>query len=188
MDVNTKHTDMTPEKAAEWASDFGFSHVGVMEVDNVHLYPELRAMCNNEQCPTYGTNWTCPPACGSLEENTEQIRKYKHGIIVQTTCNMKSNFDVEAMMNGGKEHMERFRAFRKELIQAYPDMLALGAGGCQICGKNCTYPDEPCRFPDEALSSMEAYGIHVNEVCKQNGLKAHYGDLTLTYVGCYMLD
>lgn len=175
------------EEVVQSALDFGFSYAGMLNVDSVKLYPEIREMCNPKQCKVYGTNWTCPPACGSLEENTQQLKAYNRGVIVQTTCNLKSNFDSKGMMDGGKKHMENFRSFRRQLLERFPNMLALGAGGCNVC-ESCTYPDEPCRQPNEALSSMEAYGMHVNEVCKQNGMKAHYGDLTLTYVGCYILE
>lgn len=181
----------TMKQAADRALEFGFTHSGVLDVGTIKLYKEIRDMCNPKDCPTYGTNWTCPPESGSLEENTDILKSYSSGIIVQSMCILNGPFDAKGMMEGGAEHQKRFRTYRKQLMGEYPDMLALGAGGCNICEK-CTYPDEPCRLPDEALSSMEAFGIHVNEVCKKNGMKAHYPDpdgrQTLTYVGCYLLE
>lgn len=181
----------TLKAAADKAVEFGFTHAGVLDVGTMKLYKEIRDMCNPKDCKTYGTNWTCPPESGTLEENTAILRGYSGGIIVQSMCVLEGPFDSKGMMEGGKLHQKRFRAFRKEILDEFPAMLALGAGGCNLC-KECTYPDSPCRFPDEALSSMEAFGIYVSEVCKQNGLKAHYphpdGKQTLTYVGCYLLE
>ena len=77
--------------------------------------------------------------------------------------------------------------FEKKLREIYPDMLAIGSGCCTKC-KVCTYPDAPCRFPKQAFSSMEAYGMLVTQVCQANGLKYYYGDCTIAYTSCYLLE
>ena len=62
--------------------------------------------------------------------------------------------------------------------------LVLGAGGCRICPQ-CAYPD-PCRFPDKAMSSMEASGLFVTRVFKDNGVPYYYGPKTITYTACVL--
>ncbi|MFC1532843.1 DUF2284 domain-containing protein [Thermodesulfobacteriota bacterium] len=62
----------------------------------------------------------------------------------------------------------------------------LGAGGCSQC-KQYTYIDEePCRRPDDALVSLEACGIDVIRLMKDNGLKYYNGKNTVTYIGGIM--
>ena len=54
----------------------------------------------------------------------------------------------------------------------FADMSALTpleAGCCTICAK-CTYPDKPCRYPSKRLSSMEAFGLFVSDICARSGL------------------
>ena len=68
-----------------------------------------------------------------------------------------------------------------------PDLLAIGAGACTKC-KECTYPDAPCRFPKEAFASMEAYGMLVVQVCKDNHMKYYYGPETIAYTSCFLLE
>ena len=70
--------------------------------------------------------------------------------------------------------------------EAFPGMLPLGAGTCNIC-KKCSYPDKPCRFPEKRVSSVEAYGMVVNEFAVKNGLKYNYGPNTMTYTSCCLL-
>ena len=53
-------------------------------------------------------------------------------------------------------HKQNFYEFEKMLRERWPGMLPIGAGCCTKC-KTCTYPDAPCRFPEQAFSSMEAY-------------------------------
>jgi predicted metal-binding protein len=62
----------------------------------------------------------------------------------------------------------------------------MGAGPCKRC-RECTYPHEPCRYPKQMTISMEAMGMLVSEVCKDNHLPYYYGPNTLTYVGCVLL-
>ena len=36
------------------------------------------------------------------------------------------------------------------------------------------------------MSSMEAYGLFVTRVCKDNGIPYHYGPKTITYTACVL--
>ena len=174
------------EKLAKRAEEFGFSHAGVLNADTLSVRSEVRDMCAADKCHLYGKSWMCPPGCGSLEESREKLVGYTGGIIVQTTGQMEDDYDYETMMEAGKTQKENFFAFRKILRSEYPNMLALSSGGCELC-ESCTYPDEPCRQPDDAIPSMEAFGLVVSDVCTKNQLGYYYGPQTITYTGCYLL-
>ena len=62
----------------------------------------------------------------------------------------------------------------------------MGAGTCRRCAR-CTYPDAPCRFPEEQVVSMEAYGLLVSQVCQDCGAVYYHGPRTMTYVSCIFL-
>ena len=104
-----------------------------------------------------------------MEECEKRVRKYKLGILVQTVGQLEDSMDGEGMMRIEDMHKASFYALEKDLRKFYPDMLPIGAGCCTKC-KVCTYPDAPCRFPGEAFSSMEAYGMLVMQVCQANHL------------------
>ena len=40
-----------------------------------------------------------------------------------------------------------------------------------------------CRFPDRAMSSLEAYGVNVSELAVQCGMRYINGENTVTYFG-----
>lgn len=172
------------EHAMKLALEMGFSQAGVLDPDTIELKEEVRQMCRN--CGAYDTRWSCPPGCGSLEECRERIGAYKQGILVQTTGQLEDPFDGEGMMETEATHKENFTKLYELLRQQYPGMLALGAGGCRLC-KSCAYPDAPCRFPEKMVSSMEANGMVVTEVCRANGLQYNYGPNTITYTSCFLL-
>jgi predicted metal-binding protein len=168
------------------AVDEGFSHVGELNVKALVFMPEIREMCNVDRCHQYNKNWRCPPACGSIEDAAKRAAAYSYGIIVQTTGQMEDDFDYETIEATGDKHKKNFAALVEKLKSRYADILPMGAGTCRICEK-CSYPDEPCRFPDKSISSMEAYGLWVSRVCELSELPYNYGKGSITYTSCYLL-
>ena len=69
----------------------------------------------------------------------------------------------------------------------FPGCLPLTAGSCTLCAR-CTYPDRPCRYPTKRLSSMEAYGLFVSDICTRSGLAYNYGPRTMTYTSCVLYN
>lgn len=178
---------MKEDALVRLALETGFSHAATLDARTLKPLFAVRDMCQANRCGLYGRCWTCPPACGTIEENAQALVRYHTGLIVQTTRALEDDFDYEGMTACGDAHRAMFAGLHPVLKGRYPGLLSLGAGGCRLC-EACTYPDAPCRMPDRALSSMEAYGLLVSDVCEKNGLGYYYGPGTITYTGCYLLD
>lgn len=163
------------------AQTAGFSHIAPLDPATIQLKPEVRQMC--AACSQYGKRWSCPPECGSLEECAKQIGTYRQGVLVQTVGILEDAFDGEGMLETESLHKQNFRKLRDLIGQA--DVLALGAGCCTMCS-DCTCPETPCRFPEKRISSMEAYGIVVTEVCRANGVPYRYEENTIAYTSCVL--
>ncbi len=174
------------EELIAFALRNGFTNAGELNVRALVFMPEVREMCSADKCRAYGRNWRCPPACGSIEQAAETAAKYSYGLLVQTVGKLEDDFDYETMQKTGKAHAESFIRMMRELKKRYPDILGMGAGTCARC-ETCTYPDAPCRFPDDSYSSMEAYGLWVSRVCELSGVKYNYGPQTIAYTSCYLL-
>ena len=82
---------MELEELKNIGNSIGFFKVEELNIDKIKLLPEVRQMCSTDKCHMYGRNWSCPPACGTLEECAADISGYKKGIIVQTKGNWKMN-------------------------------------------------------------------------------------------------
>lgn len=167
------------------AAECGFTSSGELDPKTIVLKPEVRDMCAEGRCKGYGHNWMCPPACGSLDECADRIAEYNEGVILQTTGELEDSMDYEAMLDTSAVHKSNFAVLIEKVLKEWPDALGLASGGCSVC-KKCNYP-EPCLHPDKAFSSMEGYGMVVNEVCRANGIKYYYGENTITYVACILL-
>ena len=177
---------MTYEQLAQIAAEAGFTAWAPLDLATIELKPEVRDMCAVNSCGQYGKRWGCPPGCGTLEECTGRLKVYTHGILVQTCGDIEDGFDFEAMMEIEADHKAHFQEMHARLRESAGQVMALGAGCCTVCPQ-CTYPDAPCRFPEKMISSMEAYGMVVLEVCKANGLTYYYGSDKMAYTSCFLL-
>ena len=178
---------MNTQELVQLALDYGFDFAGPMDVTKLEVLEDVRDACAKNTCGKYGASWACPPAFGDLEESRKIIAKYKSGIIVQSMQELEDSFDFEGIAELGERHGKNFKKLLKRLREDYPNLMALGTGGCSTC-KKCTYPDEPCRFPDQLTFSMEGFGLFVNKVCKDNGLEYNHGRDTMTYSACFFLE
>ena len=177
---------MNYDTLARMAEEAGFTAWAPLDGKTIELKPEVRDMCASNSCGQYGRSWSCPPGCGALEECEARLRQYPGGILVQTSGEVEDSLDFEGMMEIEANHKAHFVEMLARLRSEGADVLALGAGGCNQCPQ-CTYPDAPCRFPERMVSSMEAYGMLVLEVCKANGLTYYYGPDHMAYTSCFLL-
>lgn len=178
---------MNYAQLAEMAQKAGFTAWAPLNMETIQLKQEVRDMCAANACGMYGKRWSCPPGCGTLTECAQRLRDYAWGILVQTVGDVEDGFDFEAMMEIEKNHKEVFLKMYQTIRESGEKVLAIGSGCCTVCG-NCTYPEAPCRFPEKQVSSMEAYGMLVLEVCKENGLPYYYGPEKMAYTSCFLLQ
>lgn len=174
------------EKVEKLAKEAGFEYTAYLDVGTMALLQEVRDMCAANTCGAYGKNKACPPECGTLEECRERVEKFHWGILVQTVGDVEDSMDIEGMLEATEAHKDRVLKFADTIRALYPGMLPLGAGGCTIC-KECAGPGKPCRFPEKKISSLEAYGIVVSDLCKQNGMKYYYGQDHIAYTSAFLL-
>jgi predicted metal-binding protein len=177
----------TTEEFINMAKEIGFSNACALDPSILEFRQEVREMCAADKCNNYNKSWMCPPACGTLEEAAERASKYHRGIIVQVTKKLEDDFDVDGMMEAAQKQKEYFYILTEKVREEYPNCLPMSTGACQIC-KECSYPDNPCRFPEKAMPSMEAYGLVVSDVCTKSNIPYYYGPQTLTYSGCILID
>lgn len=169
------------------AEEVGFSHFGLFPTDALSFRKEVRDMCQAGRCGAYGKRWTCPPYCGTLEESAEKAKGFRTGILLQMTGQMEDDFDVECMQETGETVQNKLASFVKRVREKHIPCLPMTAGTCTKCD-SCTCPDEPCRFPEEAFPSMEAYGLIVNDVCQAANVPYNYGRRTMTFTTCVLFN
>ena len=175
---------MNLESVIEIANECGFETAAPMKVETIKVMSEVRDMCAANTCRAYGKSWSCPPACGTIEECEARIQLFEQGILVQSVGELEDSWDYEGIQELEKLHKKRFFALVDKLSEELDEMLPLAAGCCTLC-KECAYP-EPCRIPKKLISSMEAYGLLVNQICTENGVAYNYGPNKMAYSSCVL--
>ena len=162
----------------------GADHVGLVPVEEISFEPAFRSLCEQNACGMYGRSWMCPPEVGEIHALIAQARQYEIALVFQTIDHLVDIYDFEGMMAAGDRMNRLLQAVRKE---APPNALILGAGGCRRCRRCAKMDQAPCRFPDQALASLEAYGVNVSLLAPQAGMQYINGVNTVTYFGAIFL-
>ena len=176
---------MIGEDLVSIALESNAAQAAILDTSIIQFHEEFRKACEKNVCRKFDTNWMGPPAIGPISELKQRVLRYPHGLLFQSTHSVASNFDMKGMLEGAKVHALIFRDLLKKIRDRYPseELLPLDAGCCSICDR-CAYLDaEPCRNPDIAASSVEAYGMNVIALQKSAGVPYYYGKTTVCYVG-----
>lgn len=168
----------------------GATRAAYLPADQIPFQPSLRKYCENNRCGSFGKNYMCPPLVGPIDKLIERAKKYENGLIFQLVSPLEDSFDVEGM-EAAAQNFDR-------LLQKIADyarkecklerILLLGAGGCRQCEKCAALTHEPCRHPEYAFSSLEAYGIHVATLLGKVNIPYINGENTVSYAGVLLFS
>lgn len=166
------------------ALSHGAAHASVISVSDITFQPELREACKQNHCGNYNRNWTCPPGIGDIHTLIDKLKNYTYALVFQTITELEDSFDFEGMVAAGNKHQQLVLTLRNNFNETFKkDFLILGAGGCPLCTPCALVANEPCRHPDEALSSLEAHGIQVSLLAESAQMNYINGADTVTYFG-----
>ena len=166
------------------AIDIGFQGTEIIKTDEIVLSAEFRDACEKNSCGLYGKCWMCPPDIGDIDMLMREVKDYSYGILVQSIGTLEDSFDIEGMLESGNKHAKMMRLLKEKIITKLPEnSLILSTGGCRFCEECSKVEGKPCRAPQSALSSLEAYGINVSATVSKTSLKYINGQNTVTYFG-----
>ena len=171
------------------ALECGARAAKVIRTDEIVTDRIFRTMCEANACGAYGKCWMCPPHVGDIDTLMAEVKKYDFALVYQTVSELEDSFDFEGMIEAKKQTYRLTQKIRSELDSlGFPRILHLGAGGCGVCEKCAARDGEPCRFPELALPSLEAYGINVSQLAGAAGMKYINGADTVTYFGAVLFS
>lgn len=166
----------------------GADGAGTVAVNQIVFEPSFRKLCESNACGMFNRSWMCPPQIGGIDELISQARNFSWALVYQIINKLEDSYDFEGMMAAAHRINHLSIKLRERLDEmGYPARLHLGAGGCQVCQRCAKLDDLPCRKPEWAMSSLEAYGINVSALAKQAGMRYTNGSGTVTYFGVVLL-
>ncbi len=166
----------------------GFLESGVIDTKDLAYHEEARKECEKNRCGAYGTTWACPPAVGTVEECRQRVSRFGRMLLFSKAYAMENTMDMEAAKRAMSDFKVTARALDRALKEEGPgEYRILSNESCDRCRK-CTYPDSPCRFPEELHHSIEGYGFYVLELTRQAGIKYINGQKVFTFFGAVLYD
>ena len=171
------------------AMSLGAHKANIIEAKAISTDRAFRDMCAANSCGMYGKCYMCPPDVGEIAILMAELKEYDYALVYQTVTRLEDSFDFEGMVEAKK----RTYPIAQSLRAAFEDMklakvLNLGAGGCGVCESCAKRTGEPCRFPEKAMPSLEAYGINVSELAKSADMNYINGQNTVTYFGAVLFS
>ena len=158
-----------------------------ISVSDIPFNRVFREACEKNTCGNYNRNWMCPPNVGDIDSLILEAKSFDTAIVFQTVNQIEDSFDIEGMFSAWENHNDVTQKNRHFIdMEHFQKVLYLGAGGCRLCKKCAKRTNEPCRHPDKALPSMEAYGISVYDLALKCEMKYINGKNTVTYFGAVL--
>jgi predicted metal-binding protein len=172
---------------AQKAKELGAKAACPVKTSQIQFSYEFRQLCEQNSCGNFEKSWMCPPGVGTFEQVKAEVLKYSEGVVFQTVHKLTDSFDFEGMTDAKIVHDQTFKKILDHIHSrlSCKDVLALNVGVCTIC-KTCTYPDNECRYPDKAFSSVEAHCIDVNALLTSCEIPYINGVNTVSYVGLFL--
>ena len=160
----------------------GVTRAAAVAQHDVVYNAAFRDICAQNTCGLYGTCYMCPPDIGPIEALMKQAQQYPVCIMYQTVAALEDSFDFEGMENGMRSFKSTVDNVADAVKPVLGPVLILSNEGCGRC-MTCTYPDDPCRFPDKLYPSIEGFGFIVGELAQQAGIRYNNGPNTVTFFG-----
>lgn len=180
--LNTQDLPIEIEKI----KDLGIFQAGYINPKEISLNQWALEACKKNSCGKYNTNWSCPPALGSLEENEAKIRTYGGGFVFNGLYHLKRDTDFRAMLKGAEDFRDLSYKLKDLLGQSLDDYMVMTVGNCTYC-TNCAYPEE-CRFPSKQIPAVEGMGINVSDLAKKAGLAYSLDSPSIIYLGLVLFN
>jgi len=135
----------------------------------LHFSERVRHICETE-CPMYGQTWACPPGVGSVPDCVARCQSYPTALLLTTATEVRDIADMEETLATRAAHEDIARAARDILRAEGLETYVLSTEACTRCAQ-CTYPDAPCRFPDEMFPCTESHAIVVTDLAERYGIE-----------------
>lgn len=179
----------TPDDLIKDALKLHAARAAVVATGDIEFHEEFRKACERNACGRYDTNWMGPPAIGPIDDLMKKVKHYRRGLF-QTVHPVSGRFGMKGVLAGMRAHEQVLRDILAKMAGDHHlrEMLPLQAGCCTICPR-CAYLDrEPCRHPDQALSSLEAYGMDVMALARNLGMPYNNGKGTVSFFGLILFN
>ena len=161
---------MTDMELIQLAEEMGF-HAAMISAKEIPVDGSFRKFCEDNLCGKYNANYSCPPACGTVEEVHARLFAADRALVLQSIHEIGSYENKEAILTSKKNLNIAILKLTDSLRAKGLNCFCLGYGGCPLCNPCKQAAGESCVFPEKRISCMSAYCIDVGKLAGKCGLE-----------------
>ncbi len=177
---------MTDLKLLLLARNAGFE-AALLPAEQVPMDGKFRPFCEENRCGQYNANYSCPPACGTVEEMGQRIRAGKTALVLKSVWPIESYEDVSAIQHGKRTHNQNMLQLNQQLQAGGSGGLCVGGSCCCLCTPCRMKTGEPCLYPQLRFSCMSAYCVDVAELAGRCGMEFSWDQKKLSVYSMIVL-
>jgi predicted metal-binding protein len=175
-------------RVAEFARQLGIDIC--LEFGSEILAPEerIRAFCLENKCGEYGSNYMCPPYVGSLDGIRIKLKEFQRGVLLQYARSLDVRGDREGVRQTKIDFHNKILRIEEFLRErGINQVWGMIGGSCGLCDVCRAKVDEPCLYPDEARTSLEAIAVDVIRLLNKFCLDSEFRPDKIAWTGCILL-
>jgi predicted metal-binding protein len=175
-------------RVAEFARQLGIDICFEFGSEVVAPEGRIRAFCLENKCGDHGSNYMCPPYVGSLEEIRIRLKEFQRGVLLQYAKSLDVRGDREGVRQTKIDFHRKILRIEEFLMERGTNQVwGLIGGSCWLCDICRAKVDEPCLYPDEARTSLEAIAVDVIRLLDKLRLDSEFHPDKITWTGCILL-
>lgn len=163
----------------EYIAQFPVFEYQIIDTQHLSFTDRVRIICEQE-CERYNTTWACPPGVGTMEDCKAKCLSFANGFFFSSVAEVGDIMNLRELLDTRKAHEDITNAIGKYIEDQGRTSYILSTESCEICDK-CTYPDEPCRFPDIMHPCLESHGVVVMDIVEKLGMTYSLGGNTVLW-------
>ena len=123
---------MTDLELIKLAEEAGF-HAAVISAKEIPVNDSFRKFCEDNLCGKYNANYSCPPACGTVEEVHQRLFAQEKALVVEMIWDVNGFDDKEFIFSSRNKLNRTVLKLMDQLRVEGMDGFCLGYGGCPLC-------------------------------------------------------
>ena len=170
---------MTHAEIEEFITQFPLYQYAFVRPEDVTFDDSTRLYCKQE-CPKYGSSWSCPPAIGKIPQCKGRCHEYTDVLFFSSVTEVSDITNPEEKKKTKATHEKMTRIIEDFMRENGLLIYTLSSDTCSTCTK-CGFPKEKCRHPESMHPCIESHGIVAADLAELCSMDYYMGENLLLW-------
>lgn len=152
----------------------------IIPTSDLAFNPDFVQYCQENTCGKYGTNYSCPPLCGTPDSLIAKACNYQYALVISNVSTVNDPCSSEGIAFAKHENDTIIEQMRRFFVSKRIPYMMARANYCDYCKVCAAVNDKPCIHPDIASISLSAFCVDLTHLATTCDMAFNHGDNTLT--------